>query len=122
MTGQRTFIPASEAEDISHAVFGKYQYCTERDGIIWSDADFADGQGNGALRRGAMPAPHQHTREAQVIADAMRAGDGYQPPEKHRASSKGTVVDNSPPSNIWLTAILLAIGITAILLVYLIVR
>lgn len=42
---------------------GKYQYCTQGpDGKMYADADFANGDGGGKLRAGAIPAPDERNR------------------------------------------------------------
>jgi hypothetical protein len=45
--------------DISTKIFGRYQHCTEYDGVMYADCDFTKGHGCGKPVKGAIPAPGQ---------------------------------------------------------------
>lgn len=48
--------------DISHQTFGKYQYCTQHEGVWYADCDFERGPGLGKPKIGAIPAPQETDR------------------------------------------------------------
>jgi hypothetical protein len=49
-------------QDISARVFGKYQHCTQYEGVFYADSDFEGGHGIGRPKKGAIPSPREEDR------------------------------------------------------------
>jgi hypothetical protein len=59
---RRLSAPEPRLVDVSREAFGKYQHCTQYDGVFYSDEDFDRGFGIGKPKLGSIPSPREDDR------------------------------------------------------------